>query len=236
MSRMPDNCIDLTITSPPYDNLRRYDGFVFDFNSIAKQLYRITKPGGIVVWIVNDAIVKGSRTATCYKQALFFMEVGFCLYDTMIWEKPSPAAPTHGRYYDVFEYMFIFSKGKPKTVNLLTDRKNKSAGTKSKKETRSCREDRQTKNETRIVKDYGRRFNIWHISRGRNKTEHPAVFPEQLAEDHIRSWSNPGDIVFDPFVGSGTTAKVAKMNDRKYIGIDISGKYCEIARNRLAHI
>ena len=236
MRMLKDSCIDLTVTSPPYDNLRKYNGYSFDFESVAKELYRVTKNGGIVVWIVSDGTKNGSESGTSFKQALYFKEIGFNLYDTMIWEKPSPQAPTEGRYYDVFEYMFILSKGKPKTTNLLNDRKNKSAGSKSKKETRSCREDRKIKNETRVVKDFGRRFNVWNISRGRNKTNHPAVFPEQLANDHILSWSNEGDIVLDPFMGSGTTAKMAVINNRKYIGFEISKEYCEIAEDRIQNI
>ena len=233
MKQLPSNFIDLTITSPPYDDLRKYKGYSYDFENVAKELYRITKDGGVVVWIVADQTYKGSESGTSFKQALYFKDIGFNLYDTMIWEKPSPAAPTHERYYDVFEYMFIFSKGKPKALNLLEDRKNKSTGIKSKKETRSCREDRKIKNETRIVKEYSRRFNVWHISRGKNTTNHPAVFPEKLAEDHILSWSNDGDVVLDPFMGSGTTAKMALKNNRKFIGFEISKEYCKIAEERI---
>ena len=234
MRQMNDECIDLTVTSPPYDNLRKYNGYCFDFENIAKELYRITKDGGVVVWIVNDGCVNGGRTGTSFRQALYFMECGFKMYDTMIWEKPSPAAPTEGRYYDVFEYMFIFSKGKPSTLNLIADRKNKSTGSTSSKEIRSCREDRRIKDEKRTVKEYSRRFNVWQISRGHNKTGHPAVFPEQLASDHIISWSNPGDVVFDPFMGSGTTAKMAILNWRKFIGCEISEEYCNIIKERLS--
>lgn len=238
IKKIPNNVIDLTVTSPPYDNLRKYNGNIeqwsFDkFKLIAKELYRVTKNGGVVVWIVNDGTVNGSETCTSFRQALYFKECGFNLYDTMIWEKPSPAAPTHQRYYDVFEYMFVFSKGKPKTLNLLEDRKNKSAGLKSKKETRSCREDRKVRDETRTVKEYGRRFNVWHISRGKNATQHPAVFPEQLANDHILSWSNEGDLVFDPFMGSGTTGKMALLNGRNFIGIEVDECYMEMAKERI---
>lgn len=231
---LKDNSVDLTVTSPPYDNLRTYNGYSFDFESVAKELYRVTKEGGVVVWVVGDATVKGSETGTSFRQALYFMECGFRLYDTMIWSKPSPACPTEGRYYDTFEYMFILSKGKPKTLNLICDHKNKSAGAVSKKETRSCREDRKTLDKKRIVKEYSRRFNVWEISRGHNKTKHPAVFPEQLANDHIISWSNEGDIVLDPFSGSGTTHKMALLNNRKFIGFEVSQEYVDIDNQRIA--
>lgn len=233
MKRMEDNFIDLTVTSPPYDNLRTYHGYSFDFQAIAKELFRVTKVGGVVVWVVGDATINGSETGTSFRQALFFKECGFRLYDTMIWEKPSPQAPTEGRYYDVFEYVFILSKNKPKSLNLLADRKNSSAGLVSKKETRSCREDRKTLSAKRTVAEYSRRFNVWHISRGRNSTKHPAVFPEALARDHIISWSNEGDLIYDPFMGSGTTAKMAILTNRNYIGSEISEEYCEIIRKRL---
>lgn len=236
MARLGET-VDLTVTSPPYDNLRNYNNSLKWNEEIWKKvisgLYDVTKDGGIVVWIASDSTIKGSETGTCFKQALQFKEAGFRLYDTMIWRKPSPQAPTQSRYYDVFEYMFIISKGKPKTLNLLADRKNKSAGAVAKKETRSCREDRKYKNENRVVKEYSRRFNVWDISRGRNKTTHPAVFPLQLVKDHILSWSNEGDVVFDPFMGSGTTGAAAKELNRKFIGCEIEKSYFTDASIRL---
>jgi site-specific DNA-methyltransferase (adenine-specific) len=237
MAKMPDNFIDLTVTSPPYDNLREYKGYSFPFEDIAKELFRVTKDGGVVVWVVGDATINNSETGTSFRQALFFMQTGFNLYDTMIWEKPSPQVPTEGRYYDVFEYMFIFSKGKPKSLNLLSDRKNVSMGNKGKKETRSNKEDRQYTGETRIVAEFSRRFNVWLITRGSSTTDHPAVFPEKLVADHIHSWSNEGDLIYDPFGGSGTTAKMAHLLNRKWILSEISKEYCEIAEKRiLPHI
>jgi len=236
MSRMEDNFVDLTITSPPYDNLRNYKGYSFDFQNVAKELYRVTKQGGVVVWIVSDATIDGSETGTSFKQALYFKEIGFNIHDTMIWHKPSPQVPTESRYYDVFEYMFILSKGKPKTLNLLNDKKNKSFGSISKKETRSCREDRIILNEIRIVKEYSRRFNVWEISRGNNTTEHPAVFPEELVNDHILSWSNENELIYDPFMGSGTTAKMCIANKRNWIGSEISSEYCEIINKRISSV
>ena len=239
MAKMPDEFVDLTVTSPPYDNLRTYNDNIDEswndlvWKPIIKELHRITKQGGVVVWVVGDATINGSETGTSFKQALWAMECGFNLYDTMIWKKPSPQAPTEGRYYDVFEYMFIFSKGKPNTLNLLKDRKNTSAGNKSKKETRSCKEDRKYTGKLRFVGEFSRRFNVWLVSRGKSKTTHPAVFPEQLAADHIRSWSNEGDTVYDPFMGSGTTAKMAHILKRNWIGSELSKEYVELANKRL---
>lgn len=236
MKQIPNNYVDLTVTSPPYDNLRQYKGYSFDFEGIAKELFRVTKDGGAVVWVVADATVNGSETGTSFRQALYFKECGFNLYDTMIWLKPSPSAPTEGRYYAVFEYMFVFSKGKPSVLNLLTDRPNKSAGiaNKCRKENRSCAEDRVA-GDFRVIKDFSRRFNVWPIAmQGKGDTGgHVAVFPEAIPRDHILSWSNPGDTVLDPFLGSGTTGKMAKQLGRSFIGIEIAEEYFAIAKRRI---
>lgn len=228
---IPDNSIDLVVTSPPYDNIRSYNGNIdqwsFEkFQNIAVEIYRILKNNAVCVWIVADGTENGSETMTSFRQALWFREIGFSLYDTMIWEKPSPAVPTEGRYYDVFEYMFVFCNGnKPKTLNLISDRINVSVGSTARKETRSAREDREYKDEKRVVAETSRRFNVWHMGRGRNLSKHPAVFPYELAADHIRSWSNEGDIVLDPFSGSGTTCIAASNLGRKFIGFEIDREY-----------
>lgn len=230
------NC-DLIVTSPPYGTLRKYKGFDFDLDLIAKGIYKSLSKGGCLVWIVADQTIKGCEQLIPFKHAQSMINTGLSLYDTMIWEKPSPAVPTEGRYYDVFEYMFIFCKGrKPKSLNLLNDRKNRSAGFVAKRDIKTAREDRRYhwgKNSTRAVKEFGRRFNVWHISRGKNNTDHPAVFPEQLAEDHIKTWSDIGDTVCDPMAGSGTTAIAAIKQNRKFIVGDISKDYCEIIKNRI---
>ena len=236
MKQMDDACIDLTVTSPPYDNLRTYNGYCFDFENVAKELYRVTKDGGVVVWVVGDATIKGSETGTSFKQALYFKEIGFNLHDTMIWRKtnPMPKVKTK-RYFDVFEYMFIFSKGTPKTFNPIMQQ-CKMGG---KKYDSTCKnmggENGRTK-KTFILNNERYKDNIWDIAIAKNKTLHPAVFPEQLANDHIISWSNPGDIVFDPFMGSGTTAKMAMLNNRRFIGCEISEEYCNIIKDRLNNV
>lgn len=237
MKRIPDNSIDLTVTSPPYDNLRKYNGFSLDFEQCARELYRITKPGGVVVWIVGDAVIKGSETGSSFKQALFFKECGFYLHDTMIYEKAGCSLPSPNRYLQCFEYMFILSKGKPKTYNLICDRKNRFRRWGKTVQVRE-QDGSQTVRQTTPFREYGRRYNIWRYVAGLASTDakvfnHPAVFPEQLVADHIVSWSNPGDIVHDPFMGSGTTAKMAIKLDRQFIGFEISEEYCNIANQRI---
>jgi len=235
MKELPDNFIDLTITSPPYDNLRDYNGFKFDFETIAKELFRITKEGGVVVWVVGDATIKGNETGTSFKQAIYFKEVGFNLHDTMIYQKKNPFNfGSNNCYIQCFEYMFIFSKGKPKSINFIRDRLNKSGIKEFKWISRNQKTGKMfTKDRIRINDKFGKRYNIWRINGSTNYEEHTATFPEQLAKDHIISWSNKGDLVFDPFAGSGTTLKMAMLNDRNYLGFEISAEYCDLINKRI---
>ena len=237
---LEDNSVDLTVTSPPYDDLRNYKGYSFDFENIAKELYRVTKTGGILVWIVGDATSKGSESGTSFRQALYFKECGFNLHDTMIYEKNSssfPAARTSKRYTQIFEYMFVFSKGKIRNdISLLCDKPNKWAGHTNWGNNTQYDKDGNLKqtNNIKPVPEFSLRNNIWKYSVGFNdKTGHPAVFPEKLAEDHILSWSKENDVVLDPFMGSGTTAKMSILNNRNYIGFEISEEYCYMAEKRL---
>ena len=242
MARMPDGFIDLTVTSPPYDNLRTYNGYSFDFEKVAKELYRVTKQGGVVVWVVGDATIKGSETGTSFKQALYFKEIGFNLHDTMIYAKNSYMPLTHNRYEQSWEYMFVFSKGRPNVFNAIriesitfgtTRNRGKSKSMESTYSER-CRE------EVTEVKPTKQKNNIWNYNVGGSnkddKTTHNAPFPEKLASDHIISWSNEGDLVYDPFMGSGTTAKMAIVNKRNWIGSEISKEYCEIIEKRVSGI
>jgi site-specific DNA-methyltransferase (adenine-specific) len=244
MKQLDPECIDLVVTSPPYDNMRTYNGFDFDFESTAKELVRVLKHGGVIVWVVGDQTINGSETGTSFKQALYFMSLGLNLHDTMIYAKPSASFPETTRYYQVFEYMFVFSKGKPKTINLLQDKENKWAGGKSFAcATQRLQDGTLRKQKIINVKDKGIRPNIWVLNTGKGFSskddlayEHPAIFPEQLASDHIYSWSNEGDIVLDPFMGSGTTAKMALLLNRKFIGFEISKEYCDIANKRIGYL
>lgn len=239
MSKMPDGFIDLTVTSPPYDNLRKYNGYSFDFEAVVKELFRVTKQGGVVVWVVGDATINGSETGTSFKQALFFKEIGFNLHDTMIWEKStfSAVGALKTRYAPVFEYMFILTKGKLKTFNPIKDKPNKHFGVAHHGTYRTS--DGGTKQvvgkaKGKVIAEYGQRHNVWKINEEKvlNKV-HPAVFPEQIANDHIISWSNENDLVYDPFMGSGTTAKMCILNNRNWIGSEISNEYCNIIEERI---
>ena len=245
MKKLEDNSIDLVVTSPPYDNLRDYKGYILDINGIIEELYRVVKHGGIVVWVVGDATINGSESGSSFKQALKFMDTGFKLHDTMIYEKNTssfPARRDSKRYTQIFEYMFVFTKGKIGTGNLICDKENKWAGhTNWGKNTQRGKDGilKETSNIKPVPKKSPRN-NIWRYVVGggfgtKDKTayKYPATFPEQLATDHIISWSNESDVVLDPFIGSGTTAISCISNNRNYIGFEISEEYCELANKRI---
>jgi len=240
----PDNHFDLTLTSPPYDNLRTYENtcdWNFEvFTKLVSWLYRVTKQGGVIVWIVGDAVINGSETGSSFEQALYFKKFGFNIHDTMIWKKPHFSMPQKNRYHNTFEYMFIFSKGKPKTFNPIIDKVNKYANKKpfSHNSIRKKDGDMQILKNKRAISEYGKRYNVWEINSAAQeepckKHEHPAMFPKQLANDHIISWSNEGDLILDPMMGSGTTGLTAKKNNRNFVGIERVEKYFNIAKQRI---
>lgn len=231
LAEIPDGCIDLTVTSPPYDDLREYGGHSWNFERLAFELVRVTKPGGVVVWIVGDGHKDGAETLTSFKQAIHFDSLGLKMHDTMIYEKSGVAYPDSNRYLQIAEWMFVMSKGKPKTANLLRDRPNKYVGKMGGNGRGGLCERKET----------GIRFNVWRYSNGRDNStkdrvafNHPAVMPEALARDHILTWSNPGELVLDCFAGSGTTLKAAMETGRRFIGVEINPEYVEIINQRLA--
>ena len=250
LPKLKSECVDLCVTSPPYDDLRSYnDSALWSldiFKEIAIELYRVLKPGAILVWVVGDAVYKGSETGTSFKHALYFMDLGFKLHDTMIYQKNSssfPAKHNGNRYSQIFEYMFVFSKNrKPKTANLIIDKPNNWAGWTPWGNAPYRAKDGSFVARTQIkpVPKFSPRNNIWKYNTGKNFTTkdtyafgHPAMFPELLAKDHILSWSNEGDLVLDPFIGSGTTAAMCVETDRNYIGFEIDSTYYNICKQRI---
>ena len=247
LEHIADDTVDLIVTSPPYDNLRDYgkdfNPDTFDWRGIILELFRVTKPGGVVVWVVAYATIKGSETGTSFRQSLWAMECGFRLHDTMIYQRKAQFPENGNRYYQEFEYMFVWSKGTPCHGRMLEDRKNthglkKISGTDRDKNGKL----RQASGylNGRTYKEYGRRYNIWEYATGKGNEDQiahnqPAVFPEKLAQDHILSWSNPGDTVLDPMMGSGTTGKMAIKHGRQFIGIELDPDYFQIAEQRIAN-
>lgn len=247
IKNLPDNSIDLVVTSPPYDNLRTYcgkldksktyeGGYSFPFQEIAREIKRVLKEGGVCVWVVGDETVKGfdggtTESGSSFRQALYFQQIGLNIFDTMIYKKNGPSFPSKDKYYQIFEYMFVFSKGKPKTFNPIEDRKNKWFGTGSFGTSTMRKTDGsivQT-DKKKTVKEFGVRFNIWNYNTGFGYTtkdkfayDHPAMFPENLVYDHILSWTNEGDVVLDPYMGSGTVAKMSIITNRHYVGLELN--------------
>lgn len=249
LKEMQDNTIDCIITSPPYDDMRDYENTLqwnFEiFQKLAQEIYRVLKDGGICVWVVGDSTKDGSETGNSFKQALYFKEIGFNLHDTMIYAKhnPTPNTGAGTRYQQSFEYMFVFSKGKPKTINLILEpRRNECNDKRTSRIKRTQRNKDGSFGEEFVyhIKENVPKSNIWTYKVGLYNTtsdkiafEHPAIFPEQLAKDHILSWTNKGDVVLDPFMGSGTVGKMCKELHREFIGIEIVQKYFDIAKKRI---
>lgn len=245
LATLPDDSIDMGLTSPPYDNLREYNGYAWGFEGIARELYRVIKPGGVLVWVVGDATINGSETLTSFKQALYFKEAcGFNVHQTIIFHDPGTAFPDPTRYTRQSEYMFVFSKGEPSVIHLQVKR-NKWAGDRRPPGSIKLQTEPNGKKSVRKrkpVKEFGVMGNVWTIGTGHGKStkdiiafQHPAIFPEALAERHILTWSNPGDIVMDIFMGSGTTGKMAMKTGRYFIGCDISQEYVDLAQRRIAN-
>jgi len=236
MKNMHDNYIDFVITSPPYDDIRNYNGYQFEFEKIAKELYRVLKIGGVIIWVVGDATVDGSETGTSFKQALFFKEIGFRLHDTMIYYKNNPMPQTGNRYHQHFEYMFAFSKGSPKTFIPITE-STKYQGLANMKNRGQNGTLNYEKVERTTEKKVGNVF-FYSIGGGISTKDkiaynHPAIFPEKLVADQIKTWTNENDLVYDPFMGSGTTAKIAHLLNRKWVGSEISKEYVDLAYKRI---
>ncbi len=237
MQKIPENSIDLVITSPPYDNLRDYNGYRFEFEKIAQQIFRVIKVGGIVVWVVGDKIKNGNRSLTSFRQAIYFQEIGFNVHDVMIYKKRNTPFMRSNAYTNCYEFMFVFSKGRPNTFNPL---KTKTVRQGKEKLVANKKTDGINNKVWGELNPNKTLTNIWEYAVGLGGStndkiafQHTAIFPEKLAKDHIYSWTNEGDVVLDPMCGSGTTCKMAKLLKRNFIGFDISQDYIEIAKERI---
>jgi DNA modification methylase len=235
LGQLPRDCVDLVVTSPPYDDLRTYGGHTWDFYGVAWQLKRVLKNGGVIVWVVADATKDGSETGTSMEQALHFKRLGLNLHDTMIYQKNGQGAVgSNLSYWQEWEYCFVFSSGSPSRVNLIEDRKKVRVGKETVNSSRRNADGTMPDSRRIETRENSRRSNVWLYNTGGVGLGHPAIFPEKLATDHITSWSNPGDLILDPFTGSGTTCKAAKELGRNFLGFEINPEYCKIAERRIA--
>lgn len=237
LTKMPGDFLDMTITSPPYDDLRDYNGYHFPVEEIAKMLFQKTEKGGVVIWVVGDRTLNGDETLTSFRHAITFQDAGFRVHDTMIYAKKNPIPSDCGkRYRQCFEYMFCFSKGQPKTFNPIMQPITQEKAFKSFRITKVGRNDLA---HDHVAPKERKVNNIFYYNVGTSSSKdkiafgHPAIFPEQLVEDQIRTWTNEGDLVYDCFMGSGTTAKVAHQLERRWIGSEISEEYVKLAEERL---
>lgn len=238
MKNLPDACIDLVVTSPPYDNLRDYKGYSFEFEAIAQELYRVLKSTGVLVWVVGDKIDKGNKSLTSFRQCIYFQELGFKVHDVMIYRKKNTPFMRSNAYTNCYEYMFVLARDKVATFNPI---KTKTARSGNEMLVAGKKADGINKKVMGHLNEEKTLTNIWDYAVGLGGStsdkiafKHPAIFPEKLAYDHIISWSNEGDIVMDPFSGSGTTCKMALLSNRKYIGFEISAEYTEISKQRIS--
>lgn len=238
MRTLGDGTVDCVVTSPPYDTLRKYRGAAADwgfdkFKEIASELVRILADGGVIVWNVNDATENGGRTGTSFRQCLAFMELGLKLNDTMIWRKTNPLPQVRQpRYAACFEYMFILSKGKPKAFNPIM-RKTKFGGSSYNSTCKNMGGESGRTRKDFTINDEAIEYNVWDIAVAQNKTCHPAVFPYELAYRHVISWTDEGDLVCDPFMGTGTTGAACVNANRRFIGMEKVEEYFNIAKERI---
>lgn len=247
LEKIEDNTINLVVTSPPYDDLRTYNNsstWNYDsFKTIANLLYNKISDGGVIVWIISDSTINGSESGSSFRQALYFVEIGFKLHDTMIWRKSNFSNPSKNRYHQTFEYMFVLAKNTIKTFNPICDRKNIYSGKiGSYGENTTTQKDGSKKiREQKINSEYGMRHNVWDVKTSgqtgeSKKYKHPAMFPLELAKDHILTWSNENELIFDPFMGSGTVGVACLQTNRRFIGSEIDADYFSIAKKRIEEI
>ena len=232
---------DLILTSPPYDGMREYGGYngAFDFGAIAAACVANLAPGGVLVWVVGDQIIDGGESGTSFRQALGFKALGLTLHQTLFFEAAHYRPIDKSRALRGVQYMFVFAKGSPMVANIPIDRPNVKAGmrvTRSYAPGKSLNGSRNPASDrVKRIADFGRRGPIWrYATECGSDMGHPAAFPYALASDHIVCWTNPGDLVIDPMVGSGTTLRAAADLGRRAIGIEINPEYCDLIRRRLA--
>ena len=231
--------VDAVVTSPPYDNLRKYGGHApVDTFAAITEISNCLSRGGVCMWNVKDETRDGSETGTSFRQALHAMDSGLNLHDTMIYVRRGVTFPDANRYLPAFEYMFIFSNGSPRHFNGIKDRRNRYAGTVI------HGTDRQSdgslaarKCSSSEVPEYGLRYNWWELHNAQAGNGefggHPAPMPYPMAHGHIQTWTDNGETILDPFMGSGTTGVACAKLGRKFIGIEIEPKYFDIACKRI---
>jgi site-specific DNA-methyltransferase (adenine-specific) len=241
LKKIPNNSIDILVTSPPYDGIRKYNGFNYDLHATGKEIYRVLKDGGVAIMVIQDQTKNFGKTLTSFRTIVDWVDnIGFKLFETVIYRKYGAEGAWWNKRFRVdHEYMPIFLKGeRPQYFNKDPLKIPSKHGGK----TMTGGGTRLT-NGIRIptraitINPMKCRGTIWeYMTAGdgtRLKHKHPATFPDKLPYDFIQCFCPPNGVVLDPFIGSGTTALAAIELDRNYIGIDISKEYCDLARRRI---
>jgi len=235
MRKLPDAFVDLVFTSPPYADLRDYaairpDDYVGWFLPIAYEIRRLLKRRGSFVLNLNDRCVRGARHTFVHRLVVAMVDiVRMPLIETYIWQKPNAMPGKFGaRLKDAFEYVFWF--GRTTDVRFYP----RHVGTPYAKETprkakvRYRRGGQRMNGATVYRRGWADPGNVVQCPVARGKAEHPARMPDELAAFFIRLATRKGHIVVDPFMGSGTTARVARALGRKYLGFEIHPEYLEV--------
>lgn len=236
-----ESSVDLTVFSPPYDGLRDYKGKPsFDMAVLGREILRVTKEGGVCCMVIQDATKNGAKSLTSFRTACLFADLGWRLFECCIYSRAGvPGAWWTKRFRVDHEYIFIFTRGDglPRRfdkTSLMVE--SKYAGITAGGTKRTTKGDFVAIKKT-VISPLKCRGTIWHYAasnteRNKTKSEHPATYPDSLARDIISCFSKEGDLVLDPMMGSGTTGIASVNMGRRFLGIEISVQYMEIAKRR----
>ena len=241
LSTLPENCIDMVVTSPPYDNLRDYNGFQLDLSGVGEQLFRVLKPGGIVAVIIQDSTQDGRKTLTSFRMIVNWCDtIGFGLFENCIYSRQGVEGAWWKKRFRVdHEYIPLFIKGKRPAYFNKEELKipSKHGGKTMTGAATRNKDGTQQKSRSVYINPMKCRGTIWNYPQcgdgSKLKHLHPATFPNLLPYDLIQCFCPENGIVLDPFNGSGTTCVAAKSLNRQYIGVDCSQEYCDIAEKRI---
>lgn len=241
-STLASDSVDLVLFSPPYDGVRDYRGnWTLDLPALGSELLRVVKDGGFAVMVIADGTKNQRKSMTTFRTAVAWEDAGWSLFESVIYSRDGrPGAWWATRFRVDHEHILMFYKGKrPRPVTHHDGLRvpSKHAGKKW-TGTQRLTDGTLVKTSATVAADKCR-GTIWHYATSnsegnRTKAKHPATFPDALARDVILALSAPGDVVYDPMMGSGTSVVIAAQEGRRWLGNDFFAEYVEIAQQRLA--